>query len=204
MKTIFMLFFAVALYAQELVEFSDAVIDMRYASNNNFVGSKITGYKRAKCLLTPEAAKALKNVADALKKEGKKLHIYDCYRPQRAVNHFMRWAKDVNDTKTKDVYYPRVKKRELFEKGYIAKHSGHSRGSTIDLAIDAMDFGSPFDFFDPLSHTTCKKVSKQAQKNRAYLQKLMREHGFIGLKEEWWHFRLKDEPNREFLDRIIE
>ena len=199
-----MLLISFVLYGQELVEFNEAILDIRYASENNFVGEKIEGYYSAKCLLTLQAARALHKVAQVLQKEGRKLHIYDCYRPQRAVNHFIRWAKDINNTQTKASYYPRVKKGELFKRGYIAAHSGHSRGSTIDLAIDGMDFGSPFDFFDEKSHTTCKDVSKKAQNNRAYLQKLMQMHGFVGLKQEWWHFRLKDEPNHRFLDRPIE
>lgn len=113
----------------------DLVMDIRYFGNHNFVGAKVRGYEAAKCYLTRQAANALKGVQDDLRPFGLSLKIYDCYRPQRAVNHFVEWARDIDDIKTKKEFYPNVDKRNLFKEGYIAEKSGHSRGSTVDLTI---------------------------------------------------------------------
>ena len=168
--------------------------DMRYASDENFVGQPIEGYSEPVCYLTKEAASALNNVQAALRKEELRLQIFDCFRPQRAVDHFVRWAKDLNDTRMKEAYYPGVGKKELFAKGYIAARSGHSRGSTVDLSIEGFDMGTPFDFFDVRSHTDSSDVTRQQHKNRMHLKKVMEANGFRNYAEEWWHYTLKDEP----------
>jgi len=168
--------------------------DMRYASDENFIGQPIQGYEEPICYLTNEAALALKRVQNTLQKEGLRLHLFDCFRPQRAVDHFVRWAKDLDDTKMKEAYYPGVDKRDLFAKGYIAARSGHSRGSTVDLSIEGLDMGTSFDFFDPHSHTDSDKVTKKQHRNRMRLKKVMEANGFANYAEEWWHFTLKDEP----------
>ncbi|MFN0023610.1 MAG: M15 family metallopeptidase [Parvularculaceae bacterium] len=170
-----------------------AIVDMRYAGADNFVGVRIDGYKRAKCLLSPPAAAALKAAADDLAGMGLKFRLYDCYRPQRAVDHFVRWSKSA-DEKTKAAYYPNTEKPALFADGYIAEKSGHSRASTIDLTIDGLDMGSPFDFFDLLSNTTDPRPGDAARANRMLLRLLMAKHGFRPYDLEWWHFTLKDEP----------
>ena len=184
-------------------EIENLAIDLRYFSQDNFVGDTIDGYEADRCIITEQASTALQGVQDALAIKGYGLKIYDAYRPQQAVDHFVRWAEDLNDTRMKKIYYPEVNKANLFEQGYIAAKSGHSRGSTVDLTIihldgpDAgkeLDMGTGWDFFSPLSWPSNKEVSEQQFKNRMLLQEVMVEHGFKPLKEEWWHFTLSDEP----------
>lgn len=175
-------------------------VEARYFGKYNFVGSPIEGYKAPKCLLTRQAAEALTKVQKELQQRGLSLKAYDCYRPQRGVNHFVRWAKDLSDTKMKSVFYPDVKKENLFGDGYIASRSGHSRGSTIDLTIEGFDMGSPYDFFDPISHTENPKITGKAGENRMLLKSIMEKHDFENYTKEWWHYTLKNEPfpNRYF------
>jgi D-alanyl-D-alanine dipeptidase len=187
--------------APDFVDFAprapDAVIDMRYAGAENFVGERIDGYGRARCLLTAPAADALAAVAADLRAMGLKLRLYDCYRPQRAVDRFVRWSKDQSDQSTKRAFYPRVEKSALFREGYIAERSGHSRGSTVDLSIDGLDMGGPYDFFDETSHTASRGVPAQARANRLLLKRVMEARGFENYEKEWWHYTLKDEPYKD-------
>jgi len=178
--------------------------EIRYYGNNNFIGQPIQGYKAPLCLLTPEATTALQKVQQALTKEHLSLKVFDCYRPQRAVNHFIKWANDLNDTKMKSQYYPHVKKEELFEKGYIAAKSGHSRGSTVDLTIKGLDMGTPFDLFDTRSHTYNQQITPQQLQNRIKLKSVMERYGFKNYPKEWWHYTLEDEPYQEhYFDLVI-
>lgn len=170
------------------------VVDMRYAGANNFVGEKIAAYRRPKCLLSPPAAAAVAAAHQDLATMGLRLRVFDCYRPQRAVDHFIRWSKDEKDQATKSAYYPSIEKSALFQEGYIAEKSGHSRGSTIDVTIDGLDMGSPYDFFDPVSHTAAPAVSPQARANRLLLKRSMEARGFRNYDKEWWHFTLEHEP----------
>lgn len=178
----------------------DAILEIRYYSTYNFVGDRINGYEEPVALLTKDAAIALKAVSDDLKAKGYRLKIYDAYRPQRAVTHFMNWAKDLNDTRMKEYFYPDLDKSVLFDQGYIAEKSGHSRGSTVDLTLFDMetekevDMGGTFDFFGELSHPDYKNITKEQYNNRMILREAMIAHGFKPLDEEWWHFTLKDEP----------
>ena len=179
----------------------DAVLDIRYYTAHNFVGERIDGYFAPKAILTLQAAEALAGVQADLAPFGLSVKVYDGYRPQRAVDHFVRWGKDVGDTRMKDEFYPSVDKKNLFRDGYIAKKSSHSRGSTVDLTIidaatgEDLDMGSPFDFFGKPSWPENRAMSPQVRANRALLRGLMIRHGFKPLKEEWWHFTLKDEPH---------
>jgi len=181
-------------------------LDIRYYTHNNFIGSRIDGYDAPKCLLKRDAALALKHVQEELISNRRSLKIFDCYRPQRAVDHFVRWAKDLNDQKMKTEYYPSIDKNNLFRDGYIAEQSGHSRGSTVDLTIIELntnlelDMGTRFDYFDPLSHTASSNIGKIQHDNRMTLKAVMERNGFKNLKEEWWHFTLKNEvfPNQYF------
>ena len=176
------------------------VVDMRYFGDDNFVGARIDGYERARCLLSAPAASALAAIARDLAARGLGLKVFDCYRPQRAVAHFLRWAQRIDDLKHKREFYPDVDKRDLFKDGYISDRSGHSRGSTVDLTLvrraDAreLDMGSPFDFFSPKSWPSDRSVSDQAQQNRALLAGAMRRGGFRPYDKEWWHFTLNNEP----------
>ncbi|MFY0689722.1 MAG: M15 family metallopeptidase [Cyclobacteriaceae bacterium] len=178
-------------------------IELRYFTSDNFVGQKVDGYLSNKCFISREAANALSQVQQELNQSGYGLKVFDAYRPQQSVDHFVRWAKDLNDTSMKSTYYPFVPKSQLFEKGYIASKSGHTRGSTVDLTIiylkgenkgQEMDMGTSWDYFSPDSWPSSDAVSKTQRQNRMLLQAVMIKHDFKPLKEEWWHFTLKDEP----------
>jgi zinc D-Ala-D-Ala dipeptidase len=201
---------AQAAHAQAPPGFVDAaaavdglVVDMRYFGTDNFVGDKIDGYERARCLLSAPAADALAAVQRGLAARGLGLKVFDCYRPQRAVNNFMRWAEAIGDLRRKAEFYPDVDKRDLFKDGYIAERSGHSRGSTIDLTLvrradgRELDMGSRYDFFSPKSWPSDTSVSAQAQSNRALLAAAMTTGGFRPYDKEWWHFTLVNEPYPE-------
>jgi D-alanyl-D-alanine dipeptidase len=174
------------------------VVEMRYFGDNNFVGRPIEGYEKPVCLLTRPAANGLAEVARDLSSRGLKLKVFDCYRPQRAVAHFLRWAQAVNDLRTKNTFYPDMQKSQLFTDGYIATRSGHSRGSTVDLTIvgeaGELDMGTPFDFLSPRSAPSDPHVSAQARNNRALLATAMSRRGFRPYDKEWWHFTLRGEP----------
>ncbi len=178
----------------------DAILEIRYYSTYNFVGDRIDGYEAPVALLTKEAAAALKAASDDFIAQGYRLKIYDAYRPQMAVSHFVRWAQDTEDTRMKEYFYPDLTKDVLFPQGYIAEHSGHSRGSTVDLTLVDMrtgkelDMGGVFDFFGELSHPDYKEITEAQYANRMRLREGMLSHGFKPLPEEWWHFTLENEP----------
>ena len=199
-------------------------LDIRYYSPHNFLGEKVDGYMAPKCLLTRQVAESLAKVQKELEQFSLSLKIYDCYRPQRAVDHFVRWAKDIDNSKTKKEFYPMVDKRNLFIDGYIDSKSGHSRGSTVDLTIvplpapkqqdyilgqklsecylptakrfgdNSIDMGTGFDCFHELSNTLNKNITNQQKINRLLLKTLMEKHGFRNYDKEWWHYTLKNEP----------
>jgi D-alanyl-D-alanine dipeptidase len=183
----------------------DIIIDLRYCESENFLGKPVDGYTHPKCWMTIEAATALAKVQKELRPFGMGLKIFDAYRPQSAVNHFVRWAKDPKDQVKKSSFYPEIKKDKLISEGYISARSGHSRGSTIDLTLvrfqpdsdsppQEMDMGSPFDFFGMKSWTTYPDLTSTQRTNRLLLKTLMEQNGFIHYSKEWWHFRLRDEP----------
>ncbi|WP_048331343.1 M15 family metallopeptidase [Bizionia psychrotolerans] len=185
-------------YAKSVIP--DIDVELRYFSTNNFVGDTISGYHANTLIVTKLTAEALKKVQDELAEHNLCLRVYDAYRPQRAVNHFIRWAKDLDDIKNKESFYPKVKKRHLFRDGYIASRSGHSRGSTVDLTIinantlEPLDMGSPYDFFGEPSWVAYQDLSDVQKKNRQLLQTIMQKHGFRNYPQEWWHFTLRGEP----------
>jgi D-alanyl-D-alanine dipeptidase len=197
----------------------DAILEVRYYSTYNFVGQRVDGYEDPTALLTRQAADSLKAVSDDVKAQGYRLKIYDAYRPQKAVDHFMRWAADISDTLTKRYFYPDLDKSVLFKQEYIMEKSGHTRGSTIDLTLFDMatekelDMGGTFDWFGPESHPDfCgnpetgeftgenskspvgRTITSVQFANRMILRKAMLRHGFKPLSTEWWHFTLEDEP----------
>ena len=190
----------------------DAILEIRYYSTYNFVGARVDGYLEPVALLTRQAADSLRAVSEDLKKQGYRLKIYDAYRPQCAVDHFVRWAADVNDTLMKPYFYPDVPRNQLFKLGYIAEKSGHTRGSTVDLTLFDMatekevDMGGTFDWFGLESHpdfggnpNTGKykpngRITEEQFHNRMILREAMLRHGFKPLDSEWWHFTLKNEP----------
>ncbi|MFE0042132.1 M15 family metallopeptidase [Streptomyces albireticuli] len=201
--------------------------EMRYFTRHNFTGHRIDGYRRPVCLLTRPAAEALHRAQRALLRKGYTLKVYDCYRPQRAVDDFVEWAKGLGDERMKAEFYPRVDKSRLFLDGYIAEKSGHSRGSTLDVTLvrlpawptrlyfpgeplvpcyapraerfpdNSVDVGTGFDCFDTLSHTLDPRIDGRRRANRLLLKSTLEEAGFVNLKEEWWHYTLRDEPFRD-------
>lgn len=185
-------------YVQD--EIPSLQIELRYFSFNNFVGDTINGYLANRLILSSKAAEALKLVQQELNKEGLGLKVFDGYRPQRAVNHFMEWANKLNDTIMKHQYYPDVDKKELFKEGYIAVKSSHSRGSTVDVTLidletrKELDMGSPYDFFGSESWVKYKGITKAQKQHRKLLQKIMKKYEFYNYPQEWWHFTLKHEP----------
>ncbi len=174
--------------------------DIRYFTHNNFVGRPIQGYKKPVCILTTSAANALLKVQTELSKKNLGLLVFDCYRPQMAVDDFIQWSQNPHQQQMKNSYYPHIDKTDLFRLNYIACRSGHTRGSTVDLTIidlntqQTLDMGTTFDFLDPLSHPANRDISPEQFKNRMLLQKLMVKFGFTPIKTEWWHFTLSNEP----------
>ena len=178
----------------------DVLLDIRYYSTFNFVGERIDGYQEPIALLTKQAATSLLNANNKAKSLGYRLKIYDCYRPQSAVDHFVRWSKN-NDISMKKYFYPELDKDRLFDLGFIACKSSHSRGSTVDLTLFDMstqkdiDMGGIFDYFGKLSWAkNTEDISKKQAENRQLLRELMISNGFKPLEEEWWHFTLENEP----------
>ncbi len=205
------LFFMIMLssgYSQDLPEgfvYVDEVIpgivqDIRYAGENNFIGKPISGYQTPRAILSVPAAGALLKVQRELIRKDYMLKVFDAYRPQKAVDHFVEWARDASDTLMKSQFYPDVPKSNLFEKGYIASKSGHSRGSTIDITLvnvtdcTEVDMGGSYDFFGERSHHNTNKISPEQKKNREILRLAMRKHGFRSYSEEWWHYTYDAEP----------
>ncbi|RKE98056.1 M15 family metallopeptidase [Ichthyenterobacterium magnum] len=185
-------------YVKDIIP--DLDVELRYFTTHNFVGDTIDGYNANTLILTEQSAQALKLVQDELQQQNLCLRVYDGYRPQRAVNHFMHWARDLNDTINKQEFYPDVEKRFLFKEEYIATRSGHSRGSTLDLTIIdgntniPLDMGSPYDFFGVESWVNHDNITKTQKTNRQLLQTVMLKHNFRNYPKEWWHFTLRWEP----------
>lgn len=183
--------------------------DIRYAGSHNFVGCPVDGYFAPRGVLREEAALALKQAADAFEKQGLYLLIYDAYRPQRAVDHFVRWAKDLSDTKMKAEFYPTLDKSELFPRGYIAVYSGHSRGMTVDLTLTdgegtPLDMGGEFDWFSKISSHDYEDLTPAQKANRRLLRETMLAAGFEDYSEEWWHYTLPSDAPKVYYDFPIE
>jgi D-alanyl-D-alanine dipeptidase len=237
-KKIFLIFFLICFYSFPQINnqvkpddfinikdvIPDVIVELRYFGNHNFIGQKIDGYTSEICYITKAAADSLSKVQDELKRFNLTLKIYDGYRPQRAVNHFVRWAKDFSDTLMKKEFYPTVDKKNLFQDGYIADKSSHSRGSTLDLTIvpvpipdqpkfnrsinscecflpidkrfkdNSIDMGSGFDCFHPISNTVNHQLELHQRINRLLLKTLMEKYGFKNYPLEWWHYTLINEP----------
>lgn len=178
--------------------------DMRYAGSHNFVGRPIEGYEAPRCYLLRPVAEALVRVEAALEADHRRLLVFDCYRPVRAVEDFMRWARDPDDVRNKAEFYPLLDKTALVP-GYIAEHSGHSRGATLDLTIEQcdagggrcepLDMGTGFDYFGELAHTDSPHVTDAQRGNRHRLREAMQAQGFENYVDEWWHYTLKPEPD---------
>lgn len=191
----------------------DVIEEIRYATTNNFMGAKVDGYQDGCAIVSERAAVKLKEVADELRAMGYVIKIFDAYRPQRAVDHFVRWAQ-TSDQRNKKQYYPTIEKKNLFPR-YIARKSGHSKGSTIDLTIchkdtkKEVDMGSHFDYFGPPSHTMYQgaypggNVNKTHQRNRLLLKRIMEKHGFTNYANEWWHYTLNNQPYNSYFNFVV-
>ena len=172
--------------------------EIRYYSTYNFIGDRIDGYEEPCALLTKEAARALKGVSGEMMVQGYRLKVFDAYRPACAVKHFVLWGLEDQDVRMKPYFYPELDKTSLFSQGYIAKRSGHSRGSTVDLTLldmktgKELDMGGPFDYFGERSHPDYRGITEEQYQNRMLLQKIMLRHGFRPINCEWWHFTLSD------------
>ena len=185
------------------------IVDLKYYSNENFTGQYVEGYLSNNAILTKESALALSDAQDDFNKLGYSLILYDAYRPQRAVDFFVQWSNNSNDTINKRIYYPNIKKSELFEFGYIAYKSGHSRGSTVDVSLieistnKLLDMGTIFDYFGVESHTFFDDISEKQKSNRLILYEIMSDNGFKNYSKEWWHFTLKNEPYQKYFDFLV-
>ncbi len=209
----------------------DIIQEIRLAESHNFVGHPIVGFKKAKCILTREAAKALGEVEQEIKGMSLTLKVYDCYRPMKAVNFLVNWVKDKDDQKMKEEFYPKAVKSTLFQVGYLSSKSSHARGSAVDLTLvklpvakqetfseemklknctlpqiqrfgdNSVDMGTGYACFDPLSYTTAPEVSADQRKNRFILKAIMEKHGFNNFAPEWWHYTFKHEP---FTDKYFD
>lgn len=185
-------------------------IDLRYSTTNNFTGHIIEGYKSNMAIISYAAAKSLVQVQNDLKKKNLSLKIFDAYRPQMSVNYFIKWSNDLADTINKSLYYPKIKKSQLFPMGYIAERSGHSRGSTVDLTIidnktnKELDMGTLYDFFGPESSTDFSNITDNQMSNRLLLLKVMTKNGFKNYPMEWWHYTLVPEPFDSYFNFVID
>jgi D-alanyl-D-alanine dipeptidase len=182
--------------------------DVKYAGSDNFMGRPVRGYGAPEVMLTREAALALSAAQALARARGLSLLVFDGYRPQRAVDHFVEWGGDLDDTANEPAFYPDVPKAELFERGYIAERSGHSRGSTVDLTLtrngEPLEMGTPFDFFDARSHTEHPSITGEELRNRLLLREIMAAVGFRNYVNEWWHYTLVDEPYPDcYFDVVI-
>ena len=186
------------LYIDDVIE--DCIIDAKYAGTDNFLGRRVDGYNAPLVVVTHEAAQRLVKAAAIFREKGYLIKFFDSYRPQRAVDDFVRWGADADDDRRKPIHYPRVEKADMFEKGYIAKKSGHTRGCAVDLKLVAMqtmqelDMGRIFDFKDERSHHGAAGLTQQQQANRELLCSVMCSNGFRLLKEEWWHYMVTPDP----------
>ena len=178
----------------------DAIMEARYYTLYNFIGDRVRGYEEPVVLVTRETANVLREVNKELLPMGYTIKVFDAYRPQMAVDHFVEWARDLNDVRMQSYFYPEERKENLFAHGYIAQRSSHSRGSTVDLTLYDLrnqcdvDMGGTFDYFGYRSHPDYPNLTEQQKQNRQLLRSVMIKHGFRGIDTEWWHFTLNNEP----------
>ena len=189
---------------------STIIVDLKYNTKSNFTGKTVRGYKSNTAILSNEASNALINAQNDFKKLGYSLILFDAYRPQSAVDFFFEWSKDLNDTINKNSYYPNINKSQLFAQGYIAKKSGHSRGSTVDVSLvdlstmKQIDMGSIYDYFGIRSSTFYSNISDSQKNNRMILYNVMINNGFKNYSKEWWHFTLENEPFQEYFNFLVQ
>ena len=169
------------------------VVEMRYATPNNFTGAPLPGYGANRAFLRREAAAALARVQHDLRSQGLSLKIFDAYRPVRATLSMVDWTTRVN-------------RADLLTDGYIASKSRHNLGLAIDLTLvdlasgRELEMGTPFDTFSKAAHTA--NATGIAATNRQKLKSAMEREGFQNYDQEWWHFSY-DVPAPVRFDRVI-
>ena len=174
--------------------------DAKYATWDNFTGKPVDGYLANRIVGTTVLCAALESAHEEAARLGFGLFLWDGYRPQRAVDCFVRWSKQPEDGRTKPRHYPNINRAEMFEQGYVAIKSGHSRGSTVDLTLyhlatgELAQMGGDHDLMDSISHHGAQGITPVEARNREYLCSVMTSCGFRSCDHEWWHYTLKDEP----------
>jgi D-alanyl-D-alanine dipeptidase len=174
--------------------------DAKYATWDNFTGKPVDGYVANRIVGTRALCSALESVQEKAASLGFGLLVWDGYRPQRAVNRFLSWSEEPEDGRTKQRHYPNISRAEMFEEGYVATKSGHSRGSTVDLTLyhlatgELAAMGGGHDLMDAVSHHGAQGIERVEANNRQHLRSIMEDCGFSSYEREWWHYTLKDEP----------
>jgi len=175
--------------------------DAKYATWDNFTGKPVDGYLANRIVGTMALCAALESAQAEAAALGFGLLLWDGYRPQRAVECFLRWAEQPEDGLRKLRHYPDIDRPEMFEQGYVAAKSGHSRGSTVDLTLyhvatgELATMGGGHDLMDPISHHGARGITSAATRNRQYLCSIMEGCGFHRYDREWWHYTLGGEPH---------
>jgi D-alanyl-D-alanine dipeptidase len=174
--------------------------DAKYATWDNFTGKPVDGYEANRIVGTGALCAALEGAREEAASRGFGLLLWDGYRPQRAVDCFQRWARQPENGRTKLRHYPNIEKTEMFNRGYVATKSGHSRGSTVDLTLfdlatkELAPMGGDHDLMDPRSHHGASQIGEVEARNREHLRSIMSASGFSSYECEWWHYTLDDEP----------
>jgi D-alanyl-D-alanine dipeptidase len=173
--------------------------DIRYATDNNFIGRPIAGYTTNKCITTTAVYDALMKAQEKAVQLGYSLIVFEAYRPLKALEDILHWTY-TSDISQKTRFYLNINKDQLFDLGYIGLRSTHTRGAAVDVTLidpatyKELDMGTEFDFFGEESHTASDKISETARLNRQLLLSIMEPAGFVNYEKEWWHFTLKNEP----------
>lgn len=177
--------------------------DAKYATWDNFVGRPVDGYLANRVVGTSELFRALRRAREEAAALGLGLLLWDGYRPQRAVDHFLRWSQQPEDGRTKPRHYPALERLDMFRLGYVAARSGHSRGAAVDLTLydlatgELRSMGGDHDLMDELSHHDAAGIPAEATRNRELLRTIMEDSGFVRYPAEWWHYTLRHEPHPE-------
>lgn len=185
-------------YVHDVID--DVILEIRYASDHNFTGHVVPGYEGNFAIMTEESAALLKEAADEFRSMGYRIKIYDAYRPRSAVKYFVTWATKDPDMSMQAEFYPDFKNKTLMvDQGYIARNSPHSKGSTLDMTLcdmdgNELDMGSCFDFFGKISWHGAKGITAEQTANRELLRSVMVKHGFKAFEQEWWHYRMINQP----------
>jgi D-alanyl-D-alanine dipeptidase len=175
--------------------------DAKYATCDNFTGKPVDGYAANRIVGTKALCAALERARDEAASLDLGLLLWDGYRPRRAVACFLRWSQQPEDFRTKSRHYPNIDRAEIFEKGYVAAESGHSRGSAVDLTLyhsttgELVPMGGDHDVMDPVSHHGATGIAQVEARNRNCLRSIMQASGFSSYDREWWHYALVDEPH---------